>query len=124
MASPVPLSGDIASANIESVNTGPVIEARQRVVPKPSGPVPGAPNKGSVATAITGIAEKVVNLIQATIDKDLEGRRKFTVDVARGTASLFPGRGIVVCNVGFSTTGNIVHRQIVRYNQKIGATVT
>ncbi|EGY18985.1 uncharacterized protein VDAG_09319 [Verticillium dahliae VdLs.17] len=67
MTSPVPITGDISVGD-----TNPLIAARQRVVPKPSGPVPGAPNKGSAATAILGIAEKINLLIQQTIDKDLE----------------------------------------------------
>ncbi|KAH6691255.1 hypothetical protein F5X68DRAFT_259350 [Plectosphaerella plurivora] len=119
MASPVPVSGDIASAD-----ASPIIAARQRVVPKPSGPVPGTPNAGSAANAVLGIASKVNLLIQQTINKDLEGRRKFTQDVARQTAAAFPGRGVVVCNVGFGTTGTIQSQNTVRYDAKLGTTVT
>ncbi|KAL9949697.1 hypothetical protein D7B24_006773 [Verticillium nonalfalfae] len=119
MTSPVPATGDISVGD-----TNPLIAARQRVVPKPSGPVPGAPNKGSAATAILGIAEKINLLIQQTIDKDLEGRRKFTQDVAARTAAAFPGRGVVVCNVGFKTTGTVVQQTTVRYDAKLGTTVT
>ncbi|KAG7127996.1 hypothetical protein HYQ45_012197 [Verticillium longisporum] len=135
MTSPVPITGDISVGD-----TNPLIAARQRVVPKPSGPVPGAPNKGSAATAILGIAEKINLLIQQTIDKDLEvcllsiylphllipswGRRKFTQDVAARTAAAFPGRGVVVCNVGFKTTGTVVQQTTVRYDAKLGTTVT
>ncbi|PNH73291.1 hypothetical protein VDGD_09319 [Verticillium dahliae] len=115
MTSPVPITGDISVGD-----TNPLIAARQRVVPKPSGPVPGAPNKGSAATAILGIAEKINLLIQQTIDKDLE----FTQDVAARTAAAFPGRGVVVCNVGFKTTGTVVQQTTVRYDAKLGTTVT
>ncbi|KAG7142346.1 hypothetical protein HYQ46_007646 [Verticillium longisporum] len=52
------------------------------------------------------------------------GRRKFTQDVAARTAAAFPGRGVVVCNVGFKTTGTVVQQTTVRYNAKLGTTVT
>ncbi|KAF3359865.1 hypothetical protein VdG1_05074 [Verticillium dahliae VDG1] len=66
------------------------------------------------------IAEKINLLIQQTIDKDLE----FTQDVAARTAAAFPGRGVVVCNVGFKTTGTVVQQTTVRYDAKLGTTVT
>ncbi|KAM0335859.1 hypothetical protein ACHAQA_000909 [Verticillium albo-atrum] len=124
MASPVAISGDVGSPNIGSPDINPIIAARQRVVPKPSGPVPKVPNGASAVNAVAGIASKINLLIQQTIDKDLAGRRKFTQDVARDTAKAFPGRGVVVCNVGFDTTGTINHRQTVRYDAKLGTTVT
>ncbi|KAM0282980.1 hypothetical protein ACHAQH_002791 [Verticillium albo-atrum] len=120
MASPVAVSGDIASADMN-----PIIAARQgRVVAKPSGPVPKVPNGASATRAVLGIASKINLLIEQTIEKDLEGRRKFTQEVARDTAAAFPGHGVVVCNMGFGTTGTIAHQQTVRYNAKLGTTVT
>jgi hypothetical protein len=54
----------------------------------------------------------------------LQGRRKFTQDVARDTARAFPGRGVVVCNVGFATTGTVESQTTVRYDARLGTTVT
>lgn len=54
----------------------------------------------------------------------IQGRRKFTQQVAKDTAAAFPGRGVVVCNVGFTTTGTIQSRTTVRYDAKLGTTVT
>jgi hypothetical protein len=35
-----------------------------------------------------------------------------------------PGTGVVVCNVGYATTGNVLHRQSVSLDLAIGGSVT
>ncbi|KAF9701448.1 hypothetical protein EKO04_000864 [Ascochyta lentis] len=82
-------------------------------------------DKSSAVAAIGDVVNKVVQLVQGMVNKDLERRRTFTQTTAKDVAAQFPGHSVIVCNVGYSLTGS--GEQLVystSYNAKVGSDVT
>ncbi|KAF2085435.1 hypothetical protein K490DRAFT_58822 [Saccharata proteae CBS 121410] len=82
-------------------------------------------NKGSAVNAIGTIVNQTVTLVQQMVDEDIERRKEFTQKVSADVTAEFPGQSVIVCNVGYSLTGD--GDQLVystSYNAKVGSDVT
>ncbi|KAH7349744.1 hypothetical protein B0T11DRAFT_301939 [Plectosphaerella cucumerina] len=77
--------------------------------------------RNAFGTVLGGVRD----LIIALNAEDLEKRERLTKEVSGRLAREFPGNAIVVTNVGFSfTDGEILQQDTIRFDAKIGATVT
>ncbi|KAH6663298.1 hypothetical protein F5X68DRAFT_237524 [Plectosphaerella plurivora] len=77
--------------------------------------------RNAFGTVLGGVRD----LIIALNAEDLEKRERLTKEVSSRIATEFPGNAVVVTNVGFDfTDGEILEQDTIRFDAKIGATVT
>ncbi|KZL82340.1 hypothetical protein CI238_12173, partial [Colletotrichum incanum] len=127
VSSPVPAAerGVIVSSDTGSLDIGQVITDVKREIVARQELAPRAGNSGELASAILTIVSQVNNLIPGLIQGDLANRRVFTQRVAAAVSQQNPGLSVVVCNVGYSVTGNPAQSVTsVSYNAKVGSNVS
>lgn len=76
------------------------------------------------AQSLLGIVVNTGRIVNALRLGDIAARQQFTQRVAREAFGRSGGRAVIVCNVGFATTGNIFSRTTQRYDANLGADVT
>ncbi|RDW74942.1 hypothetical protein BP6252_06084 [Coleophoma cylindrospora] len=80
--------------------------------------------KADAAGAVADVLNKVVALVQGLIDGDTVRRQRFTQETVAAVKSQFPGKAVVMCNVGYTTTGTIDVVQKTSYKAKVGSNVS
>ncbi|KAH6697294.1 hypothetical protein F5X68DRAFT_272273 [Plectosphaerella plurivora] len=108
MSSPIPADEPLVGGDIEQT-----IETRQSLF-----------DTAVFNQSIGGIVFNVTKLVLAIRGNDMAHRREFTQRVAREAFAISSGNAVVVCNVGYQTTGQVLSRTVQRFDANIGADVT
>ncbi|KAH6678737.1 hypothetical protein B0J14DRAFT_330909 [Halenospora varia] len=77
-----------------------------------------------ITSIITYVLDKVGSLVQNMIDSDIKRRIQLTQQVVGTLAIEFPGKNIVMSNVGYTFTGTPLAKSNIVYNAKVGSDVT
>ncbi|KAE9370856.1 hypothetical protein N431DRAFT_442638 [Stipitochalara longipes BDJ] len=121
-ASPLEKRAVTVFTDTGSASITPAIATQQVVSPDAAdGDVGG---KADAAGAVAEVIRKVVNLIQGLIDGDTVRRQRFTQETVSAVSVQFPGRSVVMSNVGYSLTCTPEVIQHTSYNAKIGYNVS
>ncbi|KAH8774978.1 hypothetical protein F5882DRAFT_464666 [Hyaloscypha sp. PMI_1271] len=80
--------------------------------------------KADAVGAVADVISKVVDLIQGLIDGDTVRRQRFTQETVSAVSVEFPGRSVVMSNVGYSLTCTPEVIQHTSYKAKVGSNVS
>ncbi|KAH7317874.1 hypothetical protein BKA65DRAFT_557282 [Rhexocercosporidium sp. MPI-PUGE-AT-0058] len=83
-----------------------------------------AGGKADAAGAIADVIDKVVDLIQKLVDGDLERRRRFTQETVSSVSGQFPGKTVVMSNVGYTLSCTPDALSSTSYKAKVGSNVS
>ncbi|CZT52999.1 uncharacterized protein RSE6_14430 [Rhynchosporium secalis] len=118
-ASPVVKRG-IVQTDTGKANIKPAIVADKAVID-----VNGSPRSSAdVGGTMGDIVIKVIDLVQGLVDKDLERRRRFTQETTASIAATFPGKTVVMSNVGYSLSCTPEALTSTKYKAKVGSDVS
>lgn len=79
--------------------------------------------KADAASAVAGVVNQVVQLIQGMVDDDIKRRQAFTQNTAARTQAALGGN-VIVSNVGYALDSTNSKTFSTSYNAKIGSDVT
>ncbi|KAH8666043.1 hypothetical protein BGZ60DRAFT_61017 [Tricladium varicosporioides] len=130
-AAPAPIANPISGFAVLDKRTVIVSSNNETATINSSVDLSGLPSQpdsidGSVdiSSIITYVLDKVGSLIQGMIDSDIKRRIQLTQQVVGTLAIEFPGKNIILSNVGYTFTGTPLAKSNIVYNAKVGSDVT
>ena len=80
-------------------------------------------NNADAASAVTGVNNDVVQLVQGLVDGDIKRRQRFTQETVAAVSVQFPSKTIVMSHVGYSLSCTPDTKESIGYNVKVGSNV-
>ncbi|PVH78488.1 hypothetical protein DL98DRAFT_573091 [Cadophora sp. DSE1049] len=117
-ASPIEKRAVTVSTDTGTVDITPAIATEPVSFPDDVG------GKADAAGAVADVVNKVVQLVQGLIDGDIKRRQRFTQETVGAVSAQFPGKTVVMSNVGYTLSCTPDVLSSTSYNAKVGSNVS